>query len=139
MVNAIIISKSGVLSSIQVNNLSEMYKKCKFRSPDGFSQHAEWSPIMSGKQYSMRLYGKVEGKTMNKYVFPPPVDTQTFYGDCILVNVVDDQLEDLSISDWTYHEEEFNVVDEKHSAEEDASDHELEEEPYDYNIKLTAK
>ena len=132
MVNAILISKSGVLSSIHVNNLTELYKKCKFRSPDGFSQRAEWSLTMNGKQYTIRLYAKLEGKSINKYMFPPPVDMQTFYGDCILVNIVDDEIEDLSISEWTYHEQNFNV--EEEIIEEDVTDNELEEEPYDYKI-----
>ena len=133
MVNAILISKAGVLSSINVNNLTELYTKCKFRSPDGFRQRAEWCLTMDGNQYNVRLYAKLEGKSINKYVFPPPVDMQTFYGDCILVNVVDDQIKDLDISVWTYHEHFFNVEDDPTTEEEDVTDNELEEEPYDYN------
>ena len=140
MVNAILISKSGELASVQVNKVSDLYKKCKFRSRDGFTQQAEWSLSMSGKTYSIRLYAKIEGKTMNKYVFPPPVDC-AFYGDCILVNMMDDQLEDLSIAVWTYHEGAFVGEDacEEALVEEADEENELEEEPYDYPIKLTAK
>lgn len=130
MVNAILITRAGELSSIDVKHVSDLYKKCKFRSPVGFNQAAEWSQMISGKQYSIRLYAKLEGKSMNKYVFPPPVDTHTFYGDCVLVKMVDDQLEDLSISEWTFHEEGFNLVEE--ATAEELPDDELEEEPYNY-------
>ena len=89
-------------------------------------------------KHNAKALEKTDGKTINKYVFPPPVEGH-FYGDCILVNVVDDHLEELSISDWTsYHEECFSVSEEVHE-EKIAEDNELEEEPYDYPIKLTVK
>ena len=91
-ISLILVDKNGVLKTSVVKewNEDELYKKCGFKKPDGFSKQTEWGVKLDGNKYSVRLYAKTEGKanTENKYDFPPPVDTVLFFGSCVLVNTI---------------------------------------------------
>jgi hypothetical protein len=88
----IIVEKIGSLKSLTVKDYKEeeLYKKCGFKKPDGFSKQTEWGIKLDGKKYIVALFAKTEGKanTENKYDFPPPVDTTLFFGNCVLVSTI---------------------------------------------------
>jgi hypothetical protein len=91
-ISIIVVDKTGKLKSVILKeyNESELYKKCGFKKSEGFSKQTEWGVKLNGNKYSVRLYGKVDGKanTENKYDFPPPLDTVLFFGSCVLVNTL---------------------------------------------------
>jgi len=108
-ISVIIVEKIGSLKSLTIKDYKEeeLYKKCGFKKPDGFSKQTEWGIKLDGKKYVVALFAKTEGKanTENKYDFPPPVDTTLFFGSCILVSSVkkDDGslgLVSLSLEQW---------------------------------------
>jgi hypothetical protein len=91
-ISVIIVEKIGSLKSLTVKDYKEeeLYKKCGFKKPDGFSKQTEWGIKLDGKKYIVALFAKTEGKanTENKYDFPPPVDTTLFFGNCVLVSTI---------------------------------------------------
>jgi len=108
-ISIIIVEKSGSLKSLTVKDYKEeeLYKKCGFKQPDGFTKQTEWGIKLEGKKYIVSVYAKTEGRanTENKYDFPPPVDTLLFFGNCSLVcslKQADDSWEvvSLTIEKW---------------------------------------
>jgi len=106
----IIVDKVGSLKQLTVKDYAEeeLYKKCGFKKPDGFTKHTTWSIKLDGQKYSVSAYGKTEGKANmeNKYDFPPPIDNTLFFGSCALVCSLkqDDgqtTLITLSLDQWT--------------------------------------
>jgi len=105
----VIVEKVGSLKSLTIKDYKEeeLYKKCGFKKPDGFSKQTEWGIKLDGKKYLVAVFAKTEGKanTENKYDFPPPVDTTLFFGNCVLVSTIkkDDGtfgLVSLSLEQW---------------------------------------
>lgn len=101
--SVIIVEKTGTLKTTTIKEYKEdeLYKKCGFKKPEGFSKQTEWSIKMDGKKYIVSLFAKSEGKanTENKYDFPPPVDTVLYFGSCLLVaKIKDTNLEGVFIS-----------------------------------------
>jgi len=141
---ALLVSRSGVLSAVEVNAPEEYYKSCGFRNPDGFLKRATWTI----DALTVNLFAKVKGKahSENTYEFPPPVEKSLFFGRCLLVSA-----ESLTLAQWESMYEtlmggfedlhtESESEDEEAEAELTAqgyekdgfvvSDSELEEEPY---------
>jgi hypothetical protein len=108
-ISVIIVEKGGSLKSLTIKDYKEedLYKKCGFKKPDGFSKQTEWGIKLDGKKFVVALFAKTEGKanTENKYDFPPPVDTILFFGSCLLVSSIkkDDGsfgIVSLSVEQW---------------------------------------
>jgi hypothetical protein len=108
-ISVIIVEKGGSLKCLTIKDYKEdeLYKKCGFKKPDGFSKHTEWGIKLEGKKYVVALFAKTEGKanTENKYDFPPPVDTTLFFGSCVLVSSIKKEdgsfgLVSLSVEQW---------------------------------------
>jgi hypothetical protein len=99
MPSIIIVDKTGSVKSTNVKSLeiSELYKKCGFKSASGFSLHHTW---VGDEGYNLQIYGKIDGRAgaENKYEFPPPIDKILFFGSCAVINVVNDVVSDLSTS-----------------------------------------
>lgn len=104
MPSILIVEKNGNIKETVVKNYldADLYKKAGLKNADGFAQHASWTVDITGKQYTVQLYGKTEGKANqeNKYEFPPPVDSVLFFGSCILVNVLNNVVVDLKEKEW---------------------------------------
>ena len=105
MPSILIVEKNGNIKSAIVKNYSdaELYRKAGLKNADNFIQQSSWSAEIENKKYTINLYGKTEGKSNqeNKYEFPPPVDNVLFFGNCVLVNVSNNIVVDLSIKEWT--------------------------------------
>jgi len=82
--NALVVSRTGTISTVELSDAADYFKTCGFRNPDGFEERAEWT--VDG--VTVKMYAKTKGKahTENKYEFPPPVDKSLYYGRCLLVN-----------------------------------------------------
>ena len=104
MPTVIIVEKSGSIKEVNIKsyNEEELYKKAGFKVTDGFDLQTKWT-VNLDKKYTVLLYAKVKGRAgqENKYDFPPPVDQKLFFGNCLLVNVSDDNFaQDLKESEW---------------------------------------
>lgn len=93
----IIVEKNGSLKDADIKEglicAEELSKKCKFKKADGFIKRTEWSySSKNEEEHSTRkvvveLWAKDDGVANheNKYEFPPPVDTELFFGACALI------------------------------------------------------
>jgi hypothetical protein len=92
----VIVDKNNTLSEVTVKNMTadDLYKKCGFRKPDGFECRTTWENVkVKHHTYTIQLWARDNGKagTENKYEFPPPVDTQLYFGKCALIQVSQDE------------------------------------------------
>jgi hypothetical protein len=93
----IIVEKNGSLKDIDIKEslicAEELSKKCKFKKVDGFIKRTEWNYSSKNEQDNssqkivVELWAKDDGVANheNKYEFPPPVDTELFFGVCALI------------------------------------------------------
>ena len=104
MPSILIVEKLGNIKPLSVKNISEddLFKKAGFKVATDFKCHTIWNVEMNHTNYSIHLYGKMSGRAgqENKYEFPPPVDNTLFFGNCVLVNKVDNAIVDLTPKLW---------------------------------------
>ena len=93
----VIVEKNGSLKDADIKEsvicAEELSKKCKFKKVDGFIKRTEWNYSSksehdnSSHKIIVELWAKDDGLANheNKYEFPPPVDTELFFGACALV------------------------------------------------------
>ena len=93
----IIVEKNGSLKDADIKEglicEEELSKKCKFKKSDGFIKRTEWSYSSKNEEENsiskviVELWAKDDGVANheNKYEFPPPVDTELFFGACALI------------------------------------------------------
>ena len=94
--NGVIVHRDGKLTATRLDcPESDFYKKCGFKTADGFKAQAVWEGV--------HLYARSTGKanSENKYEFPPPVDSALYFGKCLLVLKRGDALGDLSVPQWS--------------------------------------
>jgi len=140
MTTAIIISKNGSTSTVNINeNFAEdLYKKCGFKSNSGFRCVHTWTLEFNNIVYGLRVYGKTTGRagSENTYEFPPPIDNTLFFSKCAVVNTVDGKPVDLStkefddIMEFLHGGFEDIESEESSSVSEDDEDVELTKEGY---------
>jgi hypothetical protein len=85
-------------------NTDELYKKCNLKKPDGFDKVMEWGYSKKGDNpLTVELWARSDGQANqeNKYDFPPPVDSELFFGSCALLSR-DSSMEmvDLTVEKW---------------------------------------
>ena len=101
MVSVLLIEKNGDISETKIKAFSKdtLYKKCRFRKPDGFEQQCLWNVKVGGERVTVVLYGRRHGKagSENKYDMPPPVDTVLYFGCLLLVRYDNDDTKDEEI------------------------------------------
>jgi hypothetical protein len=93
----IIVEKNGSLKDVDIKEelicAEELSKKCKFKKVDGFIKRTVWSYSSKNEEENLtskiivELWAKDDGVANyeNKYEFPPPVDSELFFGACALV------------------------------------------------------
>ena len=82
--------------------MEALCKKCGFKSIDGFALAHTWSVAFNEIEYKLCLYGKTAGRanSENKYEFPPPMDNTLFFGSCVVLNIENGIVADLSVKDF---------------------------------------
>ena len=104
MPSLILIDKTGKLKSIKTDglDLEALCKKCGFKSIDGFALAHTWSVVFNSIEYKLCLYGKTAGRanTENKYEFPPPMDNTLFFGSCVMLNMENGVVADMSVKEF---------------------------------------
>jgi len=93
----VIVEKNGSLKDADIKEglicAEELSKKCKFKKVDGFIKRTEWNYSSKNEEDNsshkviVELWAKDDGLANheNKYEFPPPVDTELFFGGCALI------------------------------------------------------
>ncbi len=94
-VTFVVVEKNGSLKDNEIQEslicAEELSKKCKFKKVDGFTKKTQWSYSSKKENVAnkivVELWAKDDGmaNSENKYEFPPPVDTELFFGACALV------------------------------------------------------
>lgn len=133
MTNIVIVNKNSTLTTSNVKNIDKetLYKKCNFRKPDGFEKKTTWNVKLSGDTHNIELWARNFGNanTENKYDFPPPCDTELYFGSCCLIKVDNDTIEDLDVELWRkIYEKLFGGFHDLDKSETESED-ELEDVP----------
>jgi hypothetical protein len=93
----VIVEKNGSLKDSDIKEslicAEELSKKCKFKKVDGFIKRTQWGYSSKNEKenvsskITVELWAKDDGiaNSENKYEFPPPVDSELFFGACALV------------------------------------------------------
>jgi hypothetical protein len=103
-VNILVVEKKGSIKEVELKtyNENELFKKAGFKTAEGFQFQTEWGADINGKNYSVSVYAKTNGRAgqENKYDFPPPVDNVLFFGACVLVNKSKGVATSISKEEW---------------------------------------
>jgi hypothetical protein len=87
-VNLLIISYKGLIRETTIKNFNEdaLYKKCCFKNNDYFKNHYSWDIEYNDKEYTIKLFGKNNGRVnlLNTFEFPSYINTD-IYGKCIIL------------------------------------------------------
>ena len=102
MPSFIIVEKTGSLKNAKTTDLVDLYKKCGFKTNEGFSLAHAWCVEFNDTEYKMEVYGKITGRanTENKYEFPPPIDNVLFFGNCAAVLYVNNKITDMGSQEF---------------------------------------
>jgi hypothetical protein len=103
MPSFIIVEKTGSLKNAKTtDDTNELYKKCGFKTAEGFSIAHTWSVEFNDTEYKLEIYGKVTGRanTENKYEFPPPIDNVLFFGSCAAILYVNERMTDMGTQEF---------------------------------------
>jgi len=124
MPSFIIIEKTGSLKNAKTTDLVDLYKKCGFKSNEGFSLNHAWSVEFNDTEYKMEIYGKITGRanTENKYEFPPPIDNVLFFGSCAAILYVNNKMTDMGSQEFK------DIMDHLYGGYSDIGDEEEEDE-----------
>lgn len=99
-----IVEKNGNVkcTTSKTLNVSELYKKCGFKSNEGFNCAHTWSITFNDVEYKLQVYGKITGRagSENKYEFPPPIDNILFFGSCAVINTQNDSIIDMNATEF---------------------------------------
>ena len=83
-------------------DIPNLCKKCGFKSIEGFALAHTWAVAFNEIEYKLCLYGKTEGRanSENKYEFPPPMDKTLFFGSCVVLNMENNEVTDISVKEF---------------------------------------
>ena len=106
MPSIVIVEKTGELKvrEYKSTNTDELYKKCNLKKPDGFDKVMELGYSKKGDNpLTVELWARSDGQANqeNKYDFPPPVDSELFFGSCALLSRDSSmKIVDLTVEKW---------------------------------------
>ena len=87
MPSIVLVETNGNLKEVKLKTISddELTKKYGLKISD--AKHS-WAVTIGKNVYDVALYAKTTGRAgqENKYEFPPPVDSELYFGKCVLVN-----------------------------------------------------
>ena len=130
MPSFIIVEKTGSLKNAKTTDLVDLYKKCGFKTNEGFSLAHAWSVEFNDTEYKMEVYGKITGRanTENKYEFPPPIDNVLFFGNCAAVLYVNNKMTDMGTQEFK------DIMEHLYGGYSDIGDSDEDEDEEDENI-----
>jgi hypothetical protein len=121
----VVVEKTGSLKAQKATSINELYKKCGFKTADGFACVHSWTIEFNEVEYKLSIFGKTDGRanTENKFEFPPPIDNVLFFGSCAAVL----STENGAASDMT-PEEFTDIIDNLYGGYSDIGSEDSEEE-----------
>jgi len=136
--NILIVEKTGTIKETKIKNPDEIYKKCGFKTVKDFEHQVTWGANACNEKINIKLFAKATGRanSENKYEFPPPVDTDLYFGSvALLAFSEDDEILDLYKETWeSVYEELYGGFEDLGSEDSDETD-ELEDVPADMKTK----
>ena len=134
MVQIIIVEKSCAIKEVSFKGdwtLELLSKKAGFKTSKDFEKKTIWA---LDEDHKITLYAKEQGRAgqENKYDFPPPVDNQLYFGNCVLTcQNMDNEYVDLTSKVWKVCYEAlfggFEDIGDESDEEDSAEDDEDEE------------
>jgi hypothetical protein len=140
MPTIVLVDKTGTLKQTKVKDLTrdKLHVKCGFKKNDNFDSRTAWTITIDETKYTVELWSKDNGKanSENKYDFPPPVDTELYFGTCCLIRLDDDnEIINLTIEEWNKIYEALFGGFEDLDTDEEPSEDELESIPQKMKTK----
>ena len=140
MTTIVLINKNSEVKQTKIKDLSReiLHIKCGFKNNNDFDKRTVWNIAIEEEVYNIELWAKnsARANTENKYDFPPPVDTELYFGTCALIRVDDDDnIIDLTTEVWEKVYEFLFGGFEDLNSEEDPSEDELENVPDEMKTK----
>lgn len=134
MTSIVLVDKNGSVKQTKVKDLShdKIHTKCGFKNTRYFDKKTTWNVAIEDEVFNIELWAKNNGRanTENKYDFPPPIDSELYFGTCCLVRVDDENnFIDLKSEIWEKIYEHLFGGFEDLDSEEEASEDELEKIP----------
>ena len=126
MPHIVVVEPNGTLKDVNLKE-TDLGKKYGLTNTD--VKHS-WSVTIGHKAYDINLYAKLTGRAgqENKYEFPPPVDTDLFFGKCVLINGAGD----LTVAEWNrVYENLYGGFDDVGENDSDSEDEDMD------NVALT--
>ena len=128
MVKVIFVKKNGALknSTINFDSVEQLYKKCLFSSNKNFSKRHTW--LNNNIYYSIFCKDNGNSGSENKYDLPPPIDSDLFFGNMIILKhndeeINNDSLQDLTLGEWeNLYEKLFGGFEDLEESEEESED-----------------
>ena len=86
----LVIEKNGNVKEVTVNTFEHetLCAKANVKKVTDLKKRTTWK-VEIDKKYEVVLYAKDSGRagSENKFEFPPPVDNELYFGNCILLNL----------------------------------------------------
>ncbi len=86
----LVIEKNGNVKEVTVNTFEHetLCTKANVKKVKDLKKRTTWN-VELDKKYEVVLYAKDSGRagSENKFEFPPPVDNELYFGNCILLNL----------------------------------------------------
>ena len=95
MVKILILEKE-IIKEDSVDNMENLFKKCRFKKGDDFIEIEEWKY----KNIIIKLFGKIKGKSHNKFLYKIKDMEKLIYGPTALICLKDNKYIDLNKDFW---------------------------------------
>ena len=99
-------------------------RRTYYKSTTGFEKLHCFPFDKNNHENGYEVYGKKKGRANNenKYDFPPPIDTELYFGSIRIVKREDGEIADLTVSEWTsVYESLFGGFEDIEDSEEERS------------------
>ena len=138
MVKVIVVKKSGTfrIDNYDLENDEKLYKLAGLKNSNDFECVATWNMTNEkNNMYDYCVYAKKIGNAgqENKYDFPPPIDTDLFFGSCIILKKNNESYKSIRLEEWDFiYEtlfggfEDIGEYDSEDEEEEDELDDDVE-------------
>jgi hypothetical protein len=95
MTKIIIIEKENCKED-SIDDMNNLFKKCKFKKQEDFLELMTWN----FKNYTLKLFGKIKGKSHTKFLYKFPDFEKNIYGNISIICFSNDQYYDLDLNLW---------------------------------------
>ena len=140
MTTIVLINKNSDVKQSKIKDLTRdiLHAKCGFKNDNDFDKRTTWNIAIEEETFNIELWAKnnARANTENKYDFPPPIDSELYFGTCALLRVDDDEnIIDLTTEAWEKVYEFLFGGFEDLDSEEEPSEDELETIPDEMKTK----